>query len=247
MVRALAAAAVLHGAPRLLVENNSEEEDKRTLEEVGQQKRRRAVRKTKGGGGSGGRRRAHLQTVEAGKQVVEDDDVAVDGEQSQETGERDQDEDASGRLQARTAAHGGQGGDDLNDWRTYFRVRFGCPHSPVRLLLLQAVVSGRAGRPRRQDVQEDVHLRDTTIRLHHCPQRPDPSAALLSHRHRHGNGSREAPDQRVVHGQPTEVRVAVAFRVQSHCQTWKPAEAHARPHQIRAAQLQASSQEAVFT
>lgn len=32
MVRALAAAAVLHGAPRLLIENNSEEEDKRTLE-----------------------------------------------------------------------------------------------------------------------------------------------------------------------------------------------------------------------
>lgn len=51
----------------------------------------------------GGRRRAHLQTVEAGEQVVEEDDVAVDGEESQETRERDQEENAPGRLQARAA------------------------------------------------------------------------------------------------------------------------------------------------
>lgn len=32
MVRALAAAAVFHGVPRLLIEDNAEEEDKGTLE-----------------------------------------------------------------------------------------------------------------------------------------------------------------------------------------------------------------------
>lgn len=41
----------------------------------------------RGRGDSRGRRRAHLETVEASEQVVEDDDVAVDGEESQETGD----------------------------------------------------------------------------------------------------------------------------------------------------------------
>lgn len=44
-----------------------------------------------------------------------------------------------------------------------------------------------------------------------------------SHRHRHGHRARQAPDQGVVQGQPAEVRVPVALRVQSHRQTWKPA------------------------
>lgn len=65
-----------------------------------------------------------------------------------------------------------------------------------------------------------------------------------SHRHRHGHGSREAPDQGVVHGQPTEVRVPVAFRVQSHRQTWEPSRAERRRRQATAAQLRACSQNA---
>lgn len=40
-----------------------------------------------------------------------------------------------------------------------------------------------------------------------------------THRHHHGNGSSEAPDQSVVQRQPTEIRVSVAFGVQAHGQT----------------------------
>lgn len=40
-----------------------------------------------------------------------------------------------------------------------------------------------------------------------------------THRHCHGDGSCKAPDQCVVHGEPAEVWVPVAFRVQTHSQT----------------------------
>lgn len=98
------------------------------------------------------------------------------------------------------------------------------PHSHVGLLLLQAVVSGQAGRPRGQDVQEDVHLRGHNS--HTSPSAEDQRRSITgapSHRHRHGHRARQAPDQGVVQGQPAEVRVPVALRVQSHRQTWKPA------------------------
>lgn len=79
---------------------------------------------------------------------------------------------------------------------------------------------------------------------HHCPQKTERTFTVstslpLTHRHRRGDGSRKAPDQSVVHGQPTVVRVSVAFRVQSHRQTWKPSEADARRHQITAPQIRA--------
>lgn len=48
---------------------------------VGAAEKKRSQEK-EGTSGSGGGRGAHLQTVEAGEQVVEEDDVAVDGEQS---------------------------------------------------------------------------------------------------------------------------------------------------------------------
>lgn len=57
MVRAPAAAAVLHGAPRLLVEDNPEEEDKRTLEGWTEEKRsqeKEAQGRAGSGGGGGG-------------------------------------------------------------------------------------------------------------------------------------------------------------------------------------------------
>lgn len=45
--------------------------------------------------------------------------------------------------------------------------------------------------------------------------------STATHRYHHGDGSSKAPDERVVHWQPTEVWVSVAFRVQSHRQTWR--------------------------
>lgn len=131
----------------------------------------------------------------------------------------------------------------------------------MRLFLLEAVVSQRAGGSWRQDVQEDVHLETQLIFKYqsenYCsallaliktedksldsiqlyfPHYFIPTAAAVcvcagwniaaTHRHRHCDGSCKAPDQSVVHRQPTEVRVPVAFRVQSHCQTWKPSQPH---------------------
>ena len=51
----------------------------------------------------GGKWMAHLHTVEASEQVVEDDHVAVDGEERQETRDGNQEEHASCRLQAGAA------------------------------------------------------------------------------------------------------------------------------------------------
>lgn len=41
-----------------------------------------------------------------------------------------------------------------------------------------------------------------------------------THRHHYGDGSCKAPDQGIVHRQPTEIRVSIAFGVQTHRQTW---------------------------
>lgn len=45
--------------------------------------------------------------------------------------------------------------------------------------------------------------------------------AIRTHRHHHGDGTGKAPDQRVVHGEPAEVGVPVAFGVQPHRQAWR--------------------------
>lgn len=90
MIRALAAAAVFHGIPRLLIEDNAEEENKRTLR-LGERRRtriREEIQKStiqSVSRGWGGNCVDHLNTVEPGEQVVEDDHVAVDGEERQKT------------------------------------------------------------------------------------------------------------------------------------------------------------------
>lgn len=87
MVRALAAAAVFHGVPRLFIEDNAEEEDKGTLGVGEKAKGRESGQPQKSTCPThlGGKPRAHLQTVEPSEQVVEDDHVAVDGEERQKT------------------------------------------------------------------------------------------------------------------------------------------------------------------
>lgn len=54
------------------------------------------------------------------------------------------------------------------------------------------------------------------------------SGCAGTHRHHHGDGSSKAPDEGVVHRQPTEVWVPVAFRVQSHRQTCRQTQEHRR-------------------
>lgn len=54
-----------------------------------------------------------------------------------------------------------------------------------------------------------------------------------THRRHHGDGSSKAPDESVVHRQPTEVWVPVAFRVQSHCQTWRRNQTDRRKRQTQ--------------
>ena len=101
-------------------------------------------------------------------------------------------------------------------------------HSHTRLFLLDAVVSQRAGGSRRQEVQENVHLWKQTcfvVSVFMCRMMQREMMAG-THRRHGGDGSGEAPDQRVVHGEPTEVRVPVAFRVQAHCQTWTNTDTH---------------------
>lgn len=48
-------------------------------------------------------RRAHLHTVEASEEVVEDDHVAVDGEEREKARDRHQEEDTTCGLQAGAA------------------------------------------------------------------------------------------------------------------------------------------------
>lgn len=85
VLRTLAAAAVLHGIAGLLVEDDAEEEDERALEggeQVGER-----VSKTKRPGNPSQAAsltscRTNLQAVEPGKQIVEDDNVAVHRQES---------------------------------------------------------------------------------------------------------------------------------------------------------------------
>lgn len=57
---------------------------------------------------------AHLHTVEPGEQVVEDDHVAVDGEERQETRDWGQEENATCGLKARAAENTSHETDKLN-------------------------------------------------------------------------------------------------------------------------------------
>lgn len=105
----LAATAVFHGIPGLLVEDDAEEEDKGTLW-GGQKREGKGLGKPKNSKPDRsilqGKWRAHLQTVESSEQVVEDDDVAVYGEESQKTCDWNQEEDATCCLQAWAAEYG---------------------------------------------------------------------------------------------------------------------------------------------
>lgn len=102
MIRALSAAAVLHRSPRLLIEDDTEKENERTLE-LHKTNREKISRTTRDGSFQRWKESAHLHTVEACKQVVEDDHVAVDGQKSQKTRDGNQEEDAARGLQAGAA------------------------------------------------------------------------------------------------------------------------------------------------
>lgn len=86
MIRPLAAAAVFHGVPCFLIEDDTEEENKGTLE-LDDMKRLKVSKKAQLNLSSSFRvkRRAHLHAVETSEQVVEDDHVAVDGEEREKT------------------------------------------------------------------------------------------------------------------------------------------------------------------
>lgn len=106
MIRALATAAVFHGVPRFLIEDDAEEENKGTLgldDRKGSEKKRQ---KPTFSDCFRANWSAHLHAVEPGEQVVEDDHVAVDGEERQKTRDRHQEENATRGLQARAAEYG---------------------------------------------------------------------------------------------------------------------------------------------
>lgn len=86
VIGSLAAAAVFHSVPCFFIEDNTEEENKGTLE-LDDRKRLKVSKKAQLSRSSSFRvnRWAHLHTVETSEQVVEDDHVAVDGEECEKT------------------------------------------------------------------------------------------------------------------------------------------------------------------